>query len=145
MHGKLRLGLLFTLVCSSVGAGAPPLEHLFAEPEYRDFKISPDGNYYAVILPFEGRDSLVTLKGDKSAVVGRFGFRDSSESVGSYQWLKDDHLLIRPVTSYGWNDFPSWHGELFAARADGKDFRPIYGYRTGEQQVADGRTHRGSS
>ena len=36
---------------------------------------------------------------------------------------------------YGWNDQPSWYGDLFTARADGRDFRAIYGYRAGEMQT----------
>lgn len=127
------------LLCAAVAlpaAGGPPsLEALFADPEYRDVTISPNGKYFAVIAPVEGRDTLVTLKSDKSAVVGQFGFRDTKESVWSYQWLKDEHLLLVPATVYGWRDQPSWYGELFSARADGKDFRAIYGYRAGEMQT----------
>jgi len=120
----------------AAGQAAPPsLEALLADPDYRDVTISPNGQYFAVIAPVEGRDMLVTLKSDKSAVVGRFGFRDSNESVLDYQWLKDDYLLIRPATVYGWRDDPSWYGDLFVARADGRGFRAIYGYRAGEMQT----------
>ncbi len=137
MYGRFQLGLIAGLVfmVADAHAAPPPLASLFADPEYRRFTVSPDGQYFGVIVPVEGRDTLVTLKGDKSAVVGRFSFRDSNESVGQYQWLKNDYLLIQPTTAYGWNDVPSWHGELFAARADGKNFRSVFGYRAGEQQL----------
>lgn len=119
----------------TANAAPPSLEALLADPDYRSVTISPNGRYFAVITPVEGRDSLVTLKSDKSAVVGRFGFRDSNESVLDYEWLKEEHLLIRPATVYGWQDTPSWYGDLFAARADGRNFRAIYGYRAGEMQT----------
>ncbi|MBN8280697.1 MAG: S9 family peptidase [Gammaproteobacteria bacterium] len=127
--------LMLPALTLPASAEPPPLEVLFADSDYREVTISPNGKYYAVITPVDGRDTLVTLKSDKSAVVGQFGFRDTNESVSTYQWLKDEHLLIHPATVYGWRDEPSWYGELFSARADGKDFRAIYGYRAGEMQT----------
>lgn len=136
-HACRALAAPALLLAMAGGACATPpsLESLFADPAYRDVTISPNGRYFAVIAPVDGRDILVTLKSDKSAVVGRFGFRESNESVLAYDWLKDEHLLIQPATVYGWRDAPSWYGDLYAARADGQNFRAIYGYRAGEMQT----------
>lgn len=129
----VRLVVVSTwLMSSALAYAAPPaLEDLFADPSYRQLTISPDGNYFGVIVPVEGRDSLITLKTDKTTVVGQFGFRDSNESVSNYTWVKDNHLVFRPVTVFGWNDTPTWYGELFATAVDGKNFRSIYGIRAG--------------
>jgi len=133
--GCLAIASVFMVMAHQVGAAPPTLESLFADPDYRSVTISPNGRYFAVIAPVDGRDTLVTLKSDLSSIVGRFGFRDTDESVLAYTWMKDEHLLIQPATVYGWKDQPSWYGDLFSARADGRDFRAIYGYRAGEMQT----------
>jgi len=133
--GQLAATALVIAIPFQAGASPPSLEALFADPDYRNVTISPNGRYFGVIAPADGRDILVTVKSDKSAIVGRFGFRDTNESVWAYRWMKDEHLLIEPATVYGWKDQPSWYGDLFSARADGRDFRAIYGYRAGEMQT----------
>ena len=128
--------LLLSVPFATIDASQPPaLADLFADPAHEEVKISPDGQYIGVIVPIEGHHQLVTLTSDKTKVLSRFSFRESNESVRSFSWLKDNHLLIEPATVVGWADQPQWYGDLFAASIDGKSFKAIYGYRAGEQQL----------
>lgn len=57
------------------------------------------------------------------------------ETVDSFQWLKQNQLLIKPAQISEGRDFPVWYGELFTATADGKNFKALYGYRAGGDQA----------
>jgi dipeptidyl aminopeptidase/acylaminoacyl peptidase len=141
MLTRSTLFCLLSASCFALPAGAlaadalPALADLFADWAYEDVQISPDGKFIGVIVPTDGQRELVTLLSDKSAIVARFAFRQSNESVAEFAWLKDNHLLLSPAVMHGWQDQPVSHGELFAATGDGKDFKAIYGYRAGEKQT----------
>jgi len=81
-----RLGLsavLALLIASSAAAApdVPSIQALFSDPAYQSLKISPDGRYFGVIVPVDGRRELAVIRSDKSAITARYSFRDSNEEV----------------------------------------------------------------
>jgi dipeptidyl aminopeptidase/acylaminoacyl peptidase len=120
---------------SAWAVAMPTIQALFSDPAYRSLKISPDGRYFAVIVPVDGRGELAVIRSDKSAITARYSFRDRNEEVWHYDWLKNDRLLIKPARSLGWTEVPVWHGDLFMATADKRSIKAVFGYRTGEKST----------
>jgi len=132
------IALIAALLPWTVGLAAdsslPKVEDLFADFAYKQVRMSPNARYLAAMVPIEGRDGLAVVDWSTRKLAGALRF-SGNEIVISYEWMKDLKLLVLNGETNGWRDTPVTYGELFAANADGSDFKAIYGYRTGEQQT----------
>lgn len=99
-----------------------------------DAKISPKGNYLAVISTERGRRSLVFL--DLAARQVVWALRpDAEDMVWSFDWVTDRRVVASVVGTEGYLAGPVNRGELYAVDADGRNGRMIFGYRAGEMQT----------
>ena len=101
--------------------------------EYFDAKLSPKGDYLSIRSKVNGKNTLgvIDLKAFKLINAVRF---ETNAQVGSYHWVSEDRIVLEKEYIKGWQDFPSYHGELFGIDADGGNGRYLVGYQ-GEQQV----------
>ena len=132
--GLMLAGLLPWTAGVAADLPLPAIEDLFADFAYKQMRMSPDGRYLAAMTPLEGRDGLVVVDWSTHQMTGAMRF-SGNEIVLSYEWVKDDKLVIFNGETNGWRDTPVSYGELFVANPDGSDFKPIYGYRAGEKQI----------
>ncbi len=133
LHRHLAVVSVFAV--SAIAAEPPALKDLFADPSYIAAQISPDGSYFAVVVPTGEKDVLAIIDRNKNKVTATMGFPGVRESVGDIRWIEGNRLIFEPHEVLGWNEMPVWYGELFTANADGSGFRAIYGYRAGDLQT----------
>jgi len=116
-----------------------PVETFFRNYEYRDAKISPNGDYLAALAPDGPRVGLaiVDLKALKAnwaaqprvANEGSPGVRQID--VSSFVWLNDDRLLFY-VSEDGYAE-----GGLFAVNRDGTKLRALVAFHQVHTQILD--------
>ena len=94
-----------------------PLEDFFRNPEKTAFQLSPNGEYYSYLAPWESRLNVFVQKtGDENAV------RITSETerdIAGYLWKGDNRLLFLKDTG-GDENF-----QLYGVNADGSDFKGL--------------------
>lgn len=129
-------------ICFSTGVFAAdlvPLEHFARLPEYKLPKISPTGQYLAVIAPVEDQDSLVIIRLSAQRIESMLQFERGAEVI-EFHWVNDD----RVVCSFG-TEIPGEGAilrstrEIYAMDADGKKKKLIFGLRSGLDSRKDSR------
>jgi dipeptidyl aminopeptidase/acylaminoacyl peptidase len=75
-------------------SGVPelPVETFFKNPEFRSFRISPNGKMLAVLAPWEGVMNLYTMDletGTPNVVTGR------KDDIGWFSWINNDRIIYR--------------------------------------------------
>ena len=140
MKALNRLFLIaFAIPAIGNAAEALPLEDFAKLPEYYNLRISPTGEYLAVIAPVEDQDGLVVF--DLAAMEVASVLRLSNQQdVLEFRWVNEDRLVYtsgrrRP----GRGEVLYTTGELFAMNADGGHQELIFGYRAGRSDQADTR------
>ncbi len=111
--------LLIALPLQAQESNTVPLEHFFKHAEYRSIQLSPDGKYFAVVMPKDNQELLVVLDRStmKPSAVQHMG---ENKIVGSFRWVTRDRLVVAPALSAGERDTrPQATGDLFAMNADG--------------------------
>ncbi len=135
---KARLSLLKTIMLGSLAFSfstnaevkTPVLEAFAKHSQYLQIKISPDGKYLAsTSRDDEGVVFLTVLDIEKQKVQSITRGR-GKESVGSFNWLNDERLLLSMVREVGSLEQPVPTGELLAMDADGSDNVVLTGYRS---------------
>lgn len=121
----------------------PAVQKLFGDPVFQDVRISPNGKYLAVVTPVDGKERLAVLDAETRDVLGNMYFQGNAV-VDGFNWVKGDRLLIRNAERFGWQDAPVWYGELFSATAEGKQFKPVFGYRAGDGNSRTGSRLKGA-
>ncbi len=104
------------------------LAYQFAQPyQYRDAKISPDGQKIALLTLSEGRQALVFLASDSFKLLGGTNFKAPKE-VGQFYWASDERVLISVAQKRGWEEKPSNYGEIYGVNFDGSKGELLFGY-----------------
>ena len=135
MQKLIAFLLLFTTLTISqlTAAEKIPIEFFSKGSEYSNVKISPDGNYIAVTSKPQGKNIIAIINRKTFEVTHVVRFPENAQ-VGNYQWVNDNRIVLEKQYIKGWQDHPTYHGELFAINADGKRGRYLVGY-LGEQQT----------
>jgi dipeptidyl aminopeptidase/acylaminoacyl peptidase len=122
-----------------VSAERLPID-LFAKlPDYRELKISPTGEYLAVIAPLDGRETLVVLDLEEMQVASVLRL-DMAQDILDFDWVNEERVVAsfgRRFAGKGEVIFTA--GELFAMNADGGNKKMIFGWRAGAENQADTR------
>ena len=135
---KARLPLLKTIMLGSLAFAlsanadvkTPVLESFAKHSQYLDIKISPDGKYLAsTSRDDDGTVFLTVLDIEKQKIESVTRGR-GKESVGTFNWLNDERLLLGMVREVGSLEEPVPTGELIAMDADGSDNVILTGYRS---------------
>lgn len=107
-----------------------PIEHFSRSTEYSQVKISPKGDYLAVVTKPEGKSVLAILDMKTFKVLHAVQFPGNAQ-VGRYSWVNDERVVIQKEYLRGWQDHPQYHGELFGINADGSKGEYLAGYKSG--------------
>jgi dipeptidyl aminopeptidase/acylaminoacyl peptidase len=75
----------------------PEIQHYVADWEYKDFRLSPDGETLAYINRRNGEDNVVIL--NRSDMSLKAGFNSPNSDVNYIYFLTNNHLIVR-VTDY---------------------------------------------
>lgn len=135
---KARLKLLKTVMLGSLAFAfsanadvkTPVLESFAKHSQYLDIKISPDGKYLAsTSRDDDGTIFLTVLDIEKQKIESVTRGR-GKESVGTFNWLNDERLLLSMKRELGSLEEPVPTGELIAMNADGSDNVILTGYRS---------------
>lgn len=140
-NGCLSRLFAAAMTCFCVGALADelvPLDDFVRLAEYSDPKISPTGEYLAVIAPVNDQDSLVVIDLNAMQVSSVLRFVRGAEVLYFY-WVNDERIICsfgkkRPrkgAILYS-------AGEIFAMNADGRKKKSIFGYQSAHPMNAAG-------
>jgi dipeptidyl aminopeptidase/acylaminoacyl peptidase len=121
---------LILLGCCLIGrAGEVPLRDFARHPQFRNAKISPDGQYLAVTANVENRTvlALIHLADMKGVNIKPLSYED----INQFWWVAPDRVMYSVAMHTGSVANPMGTGELFTVKADGTESRAIFGYRAG--------------
>jgi dipeptidyl aminopeptidase/acylaminoacyl peptidase len=126
---KWRHVIALVLLCVGFAAqGAPvPFADLARHDQYKDVKISPDGQYLAATAVVDGQTVLALIHlSDKKGTIVRPRTKDD---VTDFDWVSSTRVLYSVGERVGGYDAPLATGEIFAVNADGSGAQTLYGYR----------------
>ena len=137
--------LVCVLFCASAfgqtpPAGAPaatgplPLEHFTKFDQFGGVKVSPDGEYYAMLTGKYGRSAIMFVEIKSKKVTG--GVRAQSDcEIDEYHWISPTRVVYSEAQRRVGSVRPSPTGELFGVNRDGSGIRQLYGYRAGQETI----------
>lgn len=105
-----------------------------AEDAFRDIKLSPTGEFYAVTVPIDGQTGLAVIRREDGTPMSSFRF-ERGTSVHDFWWVNDERVLMSVSENFGSRDDPLPTGELYAMNADGNKRELLVGWRVRAQQV----------
>ena len=128
---KRLLALCCAAVAGFAGAEAPTPEDFAKSPEVLRARISPTGDYLAVLRILDDKRVVVVLAYPTLELKGVMNFPGRNQ-VLSFRWVSDDRLIGSVTRDFGRYEFLSPSGELFGMDADGGRTKHLFGYRAGE-------------
>lgn len=97
-----------------------PVETFFKNPEFEDFRISPNGKMLAVLAPWEGYMNIYTMDlttGKGNIITGR------KDDIRVFRWVNDNRLVYRVVDPTDRKAKNS--GALYGVNVDGTEHNII--------------------
>ena len=132
---KHVLGGVCLLFAWAVAMAAPvDLDHHLKREEFGQIQLSPDGTRVAIIVPYEDRTGLVTIRLADMAVTGNFVPRHGNH-VSSFVWANDERVLLSLAEKFSRLEQPQPTGEIYSLRVNGGRGELLVGYRVAEQEV----------
>ncbi len=108
---------LQALINADQGAYKYSIEDFFKNPEKTGFQLSPDGNYFSFLAPYERRMNIFIQKiGEEQATQIT---HDTDRNIGGYFW-KGNNRIVYVKDSGGDENF-----KLFAVDKDGQNARDL--------------------
>ena len=131
----LRLVLAAALLSIAFAAWAAeiPLEDFARHAQFRDIKISPDGDYIAASAVVDGKAVLSLVKLDDMKGVN-LKPRESGE-VYEFWWVAPHRVVYDVAERVSTLETPSLTGELYGVNADGTRKQLLLGYRQNHESV----------
>jgi dipeptidyl aminopeptidase/acylaminoacyl peptidase len=141
-HFSLLVGVLFCTIAfgqtptvAPPAAGPLPLDHFTKFDQSGGLKLSPDGEYYAVLTGKYGRSAIVFVEIKTKKAVGGVRAQNDCE-IDEYHWISPTRLIYSEAQRQRGNVQPTPTGEIFGVNRDGSGIRLLYGYRA-EQSTLD--------
>jgi acetyl esterase/lipase len=133
--GRWHTGTLLALVCTHAASAPVPLADFARHEQYRDVRISPEGDYLAASVLVDGKAALSLIRvSDMQGVTVRP--RGDSE-LAQFWWVAPRRVMYTVGANIGQLEAPVPTGELYAVNADGTGGAILFGARMGGQ----GATH----
>ena len=126
-----RLLAVFVTVVASSAAAAPTPEDFARSPEVIRARISPTGEYLAVLRMVEDKRAVVVLGYPGLELKGAMNFPGRNQ-VYDFWWVSDDRIIGAVTRDFGRFEFLVPSGELFGMDADGGRTKHLFGFRAGE-------------
>ena len=128
---KTRCLLLVAAVASCFAVATPTPEDFAKSPEVLGARISPTGEYLAVLRILDDKRVVVVLTYPGLELKGVMNFPGRNQ-VLTFQWVSNDRLIGSVTRDFGRYEFLAPSGELFGMDADGGRSKHLFGYRAGE-------------
>ena len=125
----MLLMLAFTACNQAKKADPVPLEDFFKNPEKTAFQLSPSGDYFSYLAPFENRLNVFV-----QAVNGSDSIRITSETdrdIAGYIWASNKRLLYLKDTGGDENY------QLYGVNLDGSEFKALTAFEGVRTQIID--------
>lgn len=105
---------------------APEAAALFADPLFLDARISPGGEYLALVENIEGHGqvAIVDLDEMKTTAARRLELNDHVYKVW---WVGDERVVFSVAVKFGTRSAPLMTNKLWAMNADGSNPRQLFG------------------
>lgn len=132
---------LFLTLFSSSFAAANLVTDLARKAEVMSAKISPGGDYLAVMKDEDDRRVVAVFSFPDMKLINVIAFPGKNE-VGNYWWVNDERILTSIAVDYGNREQDTTYGELYAVNADGKKGKYLFGYRGDQLGATDTRVNR---
>jgi dipeptidyl aminopeptidase/acylaminoacyl peptidase len=108
-------------------AGAEiPVRDFARHADYKDIKISPDGDYVATIKRLEDRDELQMIRLSDNEVTGKLEL-DIHSGIAEYGWVGPRRIVATIGRDISFFDRPQLTGELIGIDVDGKRRQYLFG------------------
>jgi hypothetical protein len=134
--------LLLILQAGLLVAAPPPSIESFIKPELiqpGSMRLSPNGDYYSLIVPREDRSSLIIVERATNKVTANIT-PNAKTFIDEVWWVSDKRVIYSMNEKFGGYARPFSTGELFGIDADGKNNKYLFGYR-GNQQAGSNINH----
>jgi hypothetical protein len=113
----LLAATIFLPVPAASAAGVD-VEAFVRDEAVSQLKLSPDGRFYAAIIPGERRSMLAIVRREDNKATGMFSLGKDSY-VLEFEWVNRDRVVIAMAEKIGMLDQPRATGNLYAMDADG--------------------------
>jgi dipeptidyl aminopeptidase/acylaminoacyl peptidase len=122
-----RISWLIVLAAGACSASAADIADFAKHPQYKQVKISPNGEYLAVTTIINDKTALglihlADMKGQN------LGAREGAEIAG-FDWVSPDRVMYTVGEHWGGKDQSVANGELYTVKGDGTDAALVFGYR----------------
>ena len=124
----LAAALALGLASFAASATGVDVDAFTRNDQFKDIKLSPNGEYLAATVPFDDRTVLVILDRASNKVLGTFQLGADS-AIDSFHWVNPTRVLIGAAERFGALDEPQPTGELFAMDASGGKTQMLIGQR----------------
>ncbi|HEU0153048.1 MAG TPA: S9 family peptidase [Arenimonas sp.] len=115
---KTAIAMIGLLAASSHAAELPPVEDFVRQPVYSSARISPGGDYLALLVD-RGEQDVVTVLRMSDLSVMKINQLPDNKSAAGIRWIGDDRLVFTAIRKFGGFAAPFGTGEWFAVNADG--------------------------
>lgn len=114
MPGVL-LAVAVAFPCAAVTVDVAP----YAKNDSVDtIKLSPNGDYYAAIVPMEGKSVLLIVHRADNKQTGTFNL-GANTYIADFDWVSPTRIIISTGRKFGALDQPELTGNLYGINADG--------------------------
>ncbi|MGF7140408.1 S9 family peptidase [Roseimarinus sediminis] len=106
-----------------------PLEDFFRNPEKTAFQLSPNGEYFSYLAPYENRLNVFVQKGGS---VDSIRITDETDrDIAGYMWASNERILYLKDTGGDENY------QLYGVNIDGSDYRALTAFDGVRTQIID--------
>ena len=133
--------IVSVLLCLlAVPVAADLIDDLARNPEVRAARISPTGEYLAVMKEEEAQNVVAVFTFPEMKLINVIDFPGKNE-VGRFWWVNNERILVSVAIDWDRSEEDVGHGELYAVNADGKRGKYLYGRRGNMSGKAKSRTN----
>lgn len=125
-----RIALLCLMGLWVVPSWAGLVEDWSKRPDVEGAKLSPLGNYLAVLKEIDEKRRVVVFDYPSMKYRSALVYPGDNE-VGSFWWANDDRIIATIVEDFSGLESGRSYGELFAMNADGSKPKHVFGFRAG--------------
>ena len=101
-------------------------------PDVRRVRISPGGDYLAVMRVVDDKQVVAVLSFPEMKLTGTMSFPGNNQ-VLNFWWVNDERLIGSVTRDFGATEYLRPTGELFGMNADGSKGRHLFGVRAGDR------------
>jgi dipeptidyl aminopeptidase/acylaminoacyl peptidase len=112
------------------------LDRYLKPDTYGAVRISPTGEYYAVVMNLPDRSVLVIQRRADGKVTAKAAGREHSQ-IADFWWVNDHRVIVAMAEKLGSLDQPISTGELYGLNADGSGAKMLIGAYPGDGRGAE--------